>query len=100
MLHCAYGDARAGQQPGGARAFEIIFGRHTLLPQAVLAAGLWCSGAVFGCCYEVFKVHGGKKYLYPAISFRVQLSVWSPFFENYFFSISFFNFFSICTFFL
>ena len=25
MLHCAYGDARAGQQPGGARAFEVIF---------------------------------------------------------------------------
>ena len=56
VLHYASDSAGAGQQPGGARAFEIIFGRHTLLPQAVLAAGLWCSGAVFGCCYEYFKV--------------------------------------------
>ena len=49
------------------------------MPQAVLASELCRSGAVFGCCYKVFKVQSGEKYLYLAISFRVQLAVWSTF---------------------
>ena len=28
LLHCAYGGTMAGQQPGGARAFEVIFRRY------------------------------------------------------------------------
>lgn len=39
LLHYASGGAGAGQQPGGARAFGVIF-FNGYMPQAVVAAGL------------------------------------------------------------
>lgn len=68
------------------------------MPQAVLAAGLCRSGAVFGCCY--FDVKVLSEGIYLPILLADGFSAWSTFSHfssNFFRSLARMSFFLLCS---